>query len=95
ATVRPGLTYRNPFKEVSLASGRKIVLERGTVFPDMELGPDEIEILGGAFMGDDTPADPETVYRKALSIDTSGPMKEKWQRIIQAEALRHGLLEYY
>jgi hypothetical protein len=61
----------------------------------MELGPDEIEILGGAFMGDDTPADPETVYRKALPIDTSGPMKKKWQRIIQAEALRHGLLEYY
>jgi pyruvate formate-lyase activating enzyme-like uncharacterized protein len=95
ATVRPGLTYRNPFKEVSLASGRKIVLERGTVFPDMELGPDEIEMFCGAFIGDDTPSDPETVYRKALSIDTSGPMKEKWQRIIQAEALRHGLLEYY
>jgi hypothetical protein len=37
----------------------------------------------------------DAVYRKALSLDASHTHAAKWQRIVQAEALRSGLLEYY
>ncbi len=94
ATVRPGVTYHNPFRELRLASGKKIVIERGTVYPDMELGREDLALFMSAFLADDPP-DTDVIYGKALELAVSEAMKSTWQRVIQAEALRSGLLEYY
>jgi uncharacterized protein len=95
ATVRPGITYHNPFREIRLASGKKIVIERATAFMDIELTGPEIELFRGAFLENHKPEEPDAIYKKALALDPTGSHAKKWQKIMQAEALRSGLLEYY
>jgi pyruvate formate-lyase activating enzyme-like uncharacterized protein len=95
ATVRPGVTYRNPFREVPLASGCKVVIERSTVYPDMDLSPQEIGLFKTAFLDGSRPADADGVYRDACTLDTTEGHRHRWRMIVQAEALRSGLLEYY
>lgn len=95
ATIRPAVTYRNTFREVTLASGRRIVLERGPVSPDMELDRGEVALFMQGFLGTDQ-ADMDAFYRRvAAESGASGARQRTWQRIIQAESLRSGLLEYY
>ncbi len=55
ATVRPCVTYRNPFREVRLASGGRVVIERSTVYPDMALSFQEVGIFKSAFLDSDRP----------------------------------------
>lgn len=95
ATVRPGITYHNPFREIRLASGKKIAIERATAFKDIELSGPEIELFRDAFLEDPKPEEMDAIYEKALALDLSESHAKKWQKIIQAEALRSGLLEYY
>jgi pyruvate formate-lyase activating enzyme-like uncharacterized protein len=95
ATVRPGITYHNPFKEIRLASGLKIAVERATALMDMELSGPEIELFRHAFLENHRDEDMDSIYKKALALDPTGSQTKKWQKIIQAEALRSGLLEYY
>jgi hypothetical protein len=93
--MRPGITYRNPFKEIRLASGKKIVVERATAMSEIDLAGPEVELFRTAFLENPAPLDMNAVYGKALSIDPSDALQKKWQKIIQAEALRSGLMEYY
>ena len=95
ATVRPGITYHNPFKEIRLASGKKIAIERAMAFMDIELSGPEIEIFRDAFLENLKPEEMDAIYKKALELDLTGSHAKKWQKILQAEALRSGLLEYY
>ncbi len=95
ATVRPGITYHNPFKEIRLASGKKIAIERAMAFMDIELSGPEIEIFRDAFLENHGYEEMDAIYKKALELDLTGSHAKKWQKIIQAEALRSGLLEYY
>jgi len=95
ATVRPGVTYRNPFREVRLASGGKVVIERSTVYPDVDLSPQEIGIFNAAFLDCSRPVVADAVYRDACALDPSGELRHRWRMIVQAETLRSGLLEYY
>jgi pyruvate formate-lyase activating enzyme-like uncharacterized protein len=95
ATVRPGITYHNPFKEIRLASGKKIAIERAMAFMDIELSGPEIELFRDAFLENHGYEEMDAVYKKALALDLTGSHAKKWQKIIQAEALRSGLLEYY
>lgn len=95
ATMLPSITYHNPFKEIRFASGKKIAVERATAFMDLELSGKEIELFKDAFIEDHTAEDMDALYKKALALDLSGSHVKKWQKIIQAEALRSGLLEYY
>jgi len=94
-SMRPGITYRNPFKEIRLASGKKIVVERATALSEIELSGSEIELFRASFLENPAPMDMDAVYGMALSIDSSDALQKKWQKIIQAEALRSGLMEYY
>ena len=94
-SVRPGITYRNQFREISLASGRKIAMERATAFMDLELSGPEVELFSDAFVKGIPQVSPDEVYARALAICPSEAAARKWQKIIQAEALRSGLLEYY
>jgi uncharacterized protein len=95
ATVRPSLTYHNPFKEIRLSSGKKIAVERATAFKDIELSGPEIELFRDAFIKGSSHEEMDAVYAKALAFNPTEPHALKWQKIIQAEALRSGLLEYY
>lgn len=95
ATVRPCVTYRNPFREVRLASGGRVVIERSTVYPDMDLSFQEVGIFKSAFLDSDRPADADAVYGKARALDHSEEHRHRWRMIVQAETLRSGLLEYY
>jgi uncharacterized protein len=95
ATMRPSITYHNPFKEIRLASGKKIAVERATAFMDMELSGKEIELFRDAFLENHGDENMDDLYKKALELDMAGSHAKKWQKIIQAEAIRSGLLEYY
>lgn len=94
AMIRPAVSYQNAFKEVRLASGRTVVLERGPVFPEMELGSDELALFVESFLSGSMP-DMDALYTRAAALGVSEPTRTTWQRIIQAEGLRSGLLEYY
>jgi len=94
-SLRPGITYTNPFRELRLPSGKKIAMERATAYMDLELGGQEIGLFQEAFGKGRDPLDPDALYEKALAMDPSGENAGKWQRIMQAEAIRSGLLEYY
>jgi hypothetical protein len=95
ATVRPGITYHNPFREIRLASGKKIVIERVTAFRDIELSGPEIELFRDAFLEGHRIEEMDAIYKKALALDLTESHAKKWKKIIQAEAIRSGLLEYY
>ncbi|MEN6446707.1 MAG: radical SAM protein [Syntrophaceae bacterium] len=91
-----GLSYHNPFREITLASGRKIFIERGPAFPDIPLSPQELELFRGAFLDrPEHPADMDAVYEQAMALHGTADHQEKWQKIIHAEGTRSGLLEYY
>ena len=95
ATMRPSITYHNPFKEIRLASGKKIAIERSMAFMDIELSGKEIELFRDAFLENHGDEEMDAIYEKALALDLTGSHAKKWQKIVQAEALRSGLLEYY
>jgi hypothetical protein len=94
-SVRPGITYRNPFREISLSSGKKIALERATAYADIDLSGTGLDLFRDAFLAGNKPSDMDAVYAKALLLEESDVHAKKWQKIIQAESLRSGLLEYY
>ncbi len=71
ATVRPSITYHNPFKEIRLASGKKIAIERAMAFMDLELSGKEIELFKDAFLENHTTEDMDAIYKKALALDTN------------------------
>jgi uncharacterized protein len=96
ASVLPHLTYRNPFQEVRLTSGKKIVIERSTVFPDIMLDTQEVKLFREYLRGSlGSSADMDMFYDKIMELGGSNDRKRKWQKIIHAEGLRSGLLEYY
>lgn len=95
ASVRPAVTYRNPFREVRLPSGKKIVLERATVYQALTLSPQELALFRDSFLSRGDTLDTDALYLKAVSLDASDAHRKKWQQIIQAEVVRSGLLEYY
>lgn len=46
ATLQPAVTYRNPFVEVPLNKGRKVVIERQNTGPEMTLVGEELAAFG-------------------------------------------------
>lgn len=94
AAIRPCHSYRNLFKEIELDTGRILVVERGTAFPKARLGADELDVFVKNFV-EGPCADPDRVYESLRERSFDEGRLAQWQRIIQAEALRCGLLEYY
>ncbi|HVN70660.1 MAG TPA: radical SAM protein [Desulfomonilia bacterium] len=94
-SVRPGITYLNPFREIRLASGKKIAVERATAFADIDLSGPGLDLFKDSFLTCRKPSDMDAVYARALLLGESDAHAKKWQKIIQAESLRSGLLEYY
>jgi pyruvate formate-lyase activating enzyme-like uncharacterized protein len=96
ASVLPHLTYRNPFQEIKLATGKKIVIERSTVFSGIKLSMPEFELFRASFLDNPVrPADMDAIYCRAMALDGSEAHRQTWHNIIHAEGIRAGLLEYY
>jgi uncharacterized protein len=56
ATLQPAVTYRNPFVEVALNKGRKVVIERQNVGQEMTLEGEEIAAFGRLLCGQESAA---------------------------------------
>ncbi len=77
---RPAVTYRHPFTEVKLPSGRKVVLERLKSSADAELTGEQIHLFAQRYLDGGASPLPET---------------PPWDEIERCETVPAGLQEYF
>jgi pyruvate formate-lyase activating enzyme-like uncharacterized protein len=95
-SINPGVTYRNPYREIRLNRKKSVVLERSSTATDLELSPEEGEALKALTVeGQTGPDDLGAFFRLFPGIEPTPRAQEKWKKILHAERLRSGLLEYY
>ncbi len=86
AAIRPGVTYRYPFKQVSLNPNRTVVVERQTVQPGVWMEGEEIHAFGCRLIFRD--------QKQALKgFDTPAP--DLYREILPFENITPGLAQYY
>ncbi|HOJ13717.1 MAG TPA: radical SAM protein [Deltaproteobacteria bacterium] len=96
ATIRPTHSYLHPFTEITLSSGRTLVIERATCLGATALDAGELRLFTESFPGGGAAAmEADLVYERAARISGDPSRVAAWKRIIQAESIRSGLLEYY
>ncbi|MBN2283839.1 MAG: radical SAM protein [Deltaproteobacteria bacterium] len=99
AMLRQAVTYRNPFREIRLNKHRKVAVERSRLYHNLELTPPEARFFKKHIL--DRPGwSPDideiiSLLKSEMDVDCSAGDREKWCRILQAERIREGLLEYY
>ena len=67
-TLKPSVSFRNPFKEVVLNKKKKVVIERHTQQPGLLFDGDQIDQFGHTFIQPDMnfPVDPGTLNRDLM-----------------------------
>ena len=96
ASIHPGVTYRNTYREVRFNARKTVVLERVQTGPAIELDPAEIQAFRAVTGGDcSPPEDPEALLRRFPELGQTPDARGKWAAILYAERFRPGLLEYY
>ncbi|MBN1829167.1 MAG: radical SAM protein [Deltaproteobacteria bacterium] len=98
ATVHPRVTYRNPYKEVDLAEGARVVVERQRVAGDIKLPPEEAALFQKLFILEETNRlTREDILDRLQTLPNSGDsvLMDRWDRIVECETIPWGLLEYF
>ena len=86
-SLRPSVSFRNPFKEVTLNRKKKVVIERHTEEPGVILEGSRIHWFGHEYIN------PEIASQGGMT--TEGPPMEPAERIQRFETFRPGLAPYY
>lgn len=84
-SLRPSVSFRNPFKELALNRKEKVVIERQTEEPGVILEGPQVHWFGRSYIT------PET----ACGMSTETPPKEAADKIRRFETFSPGLAPYY
>ncbi len=99
ATIRPAVSYRNPYRQIKLKHGNEIVVERNTVFSGIHLTHSAFRFFSSIFLEGEVAKEKQqkiySHYLSSLETDECEKTDRAWSNIFECELLGEGLLEYF